>query len=287
MSLFIQPFFHLLIIALAGWINRDQQAVIDYLIEENRVLKDQLEGRRLRFTDEQRIRLAVKAKAVGRRLLKEIDTLVTPDTLLAWYRKLITRKFDGSKSRRYPGRPRINREIEQLVVRMAKKNTDWGKGDWVILNDSVRGKVIGISPELVQLVERGGAQTTYQTGDFLANSPRNLATNFRIKELFGISYELQQQATKQIPDTLHAFIRDRLEQEGYGEKLLNLRVEFAQANTSSLDLAVIADFEGELGDLYNRLRRAIQRWCVDACSEYGWEIPFPQMTLHGSVARSE
>jgi hypothetical protein len=68
---------------------------------------------------------------------------------------------------------------------------------------------------------------------------------------------------------------------------LNLRVEFAIANSSSLDLAVTADFDGELGDLYNRLRRAIQRWCVDACSEYGWEIPFPQMTLHGAVARAE
>ena len=125
MTIFLHP-FHLLVIALAGWINRDQQAVIDYLIEENRVLKNQLEGRRLRFTDEQRIRLAVKAKAIDRRLMKEIETMVTPDTLMAWYRKLIARKFDGSKSRRYPGRPSINRDIEQLVVRMAKENTDWG-----------------------------------------------------------------------------------------------------------------------------------------------------------------
>ena len=60
----IQP-FHLIIIALAGWLNRHQQVVIDYLIEENRVLKEQLEGKRLRFTDEQRIRLAVKAKKAG------------------------------------------------------------------------------------------------------------------------------------------------------------------------------------------------------------------------------
>ena len=52
--------------------------------------------------------------------------MVTPDTLLAWYRKLIARKFDGSKSRRYPGRPRIDPEVEQLVVRMAKENSDWG-----------------------------------------------------------------------------------------------------------------------------------------------------------------
>jgi hypothetical protein len=88
------------------------------------VLKDHLEGRRLRVSDEQWIRLAVKAKAVGRQLLDEIETMVTPNTLLAWYRKLIARKFDGSKSRRYPGRPRINHEIKQLVVRMARENTD-------------------------------------------------------------------------------------------------------------------------------------------------------------------
>jgi hypothetical protein len=83
-----QP-FHLLVIALADWLNRHQQAVIGYLIEENRVLKDQLEGRRLRFTDEQRWRLALKAKILVRRLLDEIETLVTPDTLLAWHRKPI------------------------------------------------------------------------------------------------------------------------------------------------------------------------------------------------------
>lgn len=159
------------------------------------------------------------------------------------------------------------------------------KGDWVILSDSVRGKVIGISPEMVQLVQRGGAQMTYLTGDFLAASPRNLATNFRLKETLGISYSLQKESTTAIPETLHSYIQQRVHQEGYGEQLLNLRVEFAQANSSSLDLVIIADFQGELGDLYNRLRRAIQRWCVDACSEYGWEIPFPQMTLHGALTR--
>ena len=97
----IQP-FHFLLIALAGWLNRHQQAVIDYLIEENRVLKDQLEGQRLRFTDEQRIRLAVKAKVLGRRALDEIETLVTPDTLLAWHRKLI------AKNGLIPGRVRVD-----------------------------------------------------------------------------------------------------------------------------------------------------------------------------------
>ena len=74
----IQP-FHLLLITLAGWLNHHQQAVIDYLIEENRVLKEQLEGQRLRFTDEQRIRLAVKAKVLGRWVFDKIETIVT------WY----------------------------------------------------------------------------------------------------------------------------------------------------------------------------------------------------------
>jgi len=181
-------------------------------------------------------------------------------------------------------------DLVDLKSRPAKPDEPWfpcQKGDWVILSDGVRGKVIGISNELVQLVERGGAQLTYQTSDFLANSPRNLATNFRIKETLGISYSLQKESTTRIPEILHRYIRQRAEQEGYGEQLLNLRVEFAQAGNSSLDLAVIADFKGELGDLYNRLRGAIQRWCVDACSEYGWEIPFPQMTLHGALASTD
>ena len=78
-----------LLITLAGWINRNQQDVIDYLLKENRVLKRQLRGRRLRLTDDERRRLAVKGKALGRQVLQKIATIVTPDTILAWYRKLV------------------------------------------------------------------------------------------------------------------------------------------------------------------------------------------------------
>jgi len=123
MSSAIQP-FHLLVIAVAGWLNRQQQVVIDYLIEENRVLKEQVEGQRLRFTDEQRMRLAVKAKGLGRRLLDELETLVTPDTLLAWHRKLIAQKWTYAK--KGPGRPRVAQEITDLILRMARDNTSWG-----------------------------------------------------------------------------------------------------------------------------------------------------------------
>ena len=119
----IQP-FHLLVFALAGWLNRHQQAVIDYLIEENRVLKEQLKGQRLRFTDDQRRRLATKAKVLGRRVLDEIETLVTPDTLLAWHRKLIAEKW--TYPRKGLGRPRVTQEIIDLVIRMARENDGWG-----------------------------------------------------------------------------------------------------------------------------------------------------------------
>ena len=97
--------FRCLVIVLAGWMNQKQQHAIEYLREENRVLREQLGNRRLRFTDDQRRRLAAKAKLVGRRLLNDIAELVTPDTLLAWHRKLIAEKYDGS-AKRGPGRPR-------------------------------------------------------------------------------------------------------------------------------------------------------------------------------------
>ena len=99
--------------------NHRQLLIIDYLREENRVLREQLGGRRVRLNDNQRRRLAVKAKALGRKVLAEVATIVTPETLLAWHRKLIAQKYDGSGCRA-PGRPRTAGEIEALVVRMAK-----------------------------------------------------------------------------------------------------------------------------------------------------------------------
>src|SRR5262245_30522117 len=114
-----------LVVALAGWINQQQREVIEYLQTENRVLREQLGSRRLRFTDDQRIRLAAKAKWVGRRVLQQVATVVSPETLLAWHRRFIARKYDGHQ-RRGPGRAPRTAEIRQLVVRMATANRDWG-----------------------------------------------------------------------------------------------------------------------------------------------------------------
>ena len=119
----LQPRFLMLI--FAGWVNRSQEEVIEYLQAENQVLREQLGGKRLLFTDGQRRRLAARAKVIGRHGLFEIGTLVTPDTLVRWYRTLIAKKYDGSATRS-AGRPKTAAEIEQLIVEMARGNSTWG-----------------------------------------------------------------------------------------------------------------------------------------------------------------
>src|SRR6267154_508462 len=115
----------LLLMMFSGWVNRRQVDVLEYLKEENRILKERLGGRRIQFTDAERSRLARKAYALGRRVLNELETLVTPDTLMRWYRNLIARKWNYSH-RRGPGRPRIMSTIVDLIVRMALENRSWG-----------------------------------------------------------------------------------------------------------------------------------------------------------------
>ena len=91
MNFLLQP-WQLLLVILAGWINRQQQELIDYLRTENQVLREKLGKRRIVLNDTQRRRLAVKAKLLGRKLLAEVGTLVTPDTLLRWHRLLVAQK---------------------------------------------------------------------------------------------------------------------------------------------------------------------------------------------------
>ena len=108
---------HLILAALFGWLEREQRDVIAFLREENRVLKAQLCGRRLRLDDNQRRRLAVIGQRQGRRILADIATIVTPETILRWHRELIARKWTYTTAR--PGRPSVQAEIRRLAVRMA------------------------------------------------------------------------------------------------------------------------------------------------------------------------
>ena len=114
-----------LLMLVAGWLQRQQAATIDYLQAENRMLRARLGGRRIIFTDAERRQLAEKARALGRKGLRELGTIVTPETLLRWHRELVARKWTFIERRR-PGRPRTRGELAALVVRMATENRGWG-----------------------------------------------------------------------------------------------------------------------------------------------------------------
>src|SRR6059058_5268440 len=110
---------------VTGMVDQELLARIEYLAAENHILKAQLKGR-LKLSDTERATLGEIGHRLGRKVLAEVANVARPDTILAWYRKLIARKFDGSKARRSPGRPLIKREVEQVIVRMARENRDWG-----------------------------------------------------------------------------------------------------------------------------------------------------------------
>jgi putative transposase len=110
---------------VSGWVYRHRLIVIEFLQAENRLLKERLHGKRIRFTDAERALLARKAKVGGRKALLKLDTIVSPDTLLRWHRRLVAQKWNFA-DRRGPGRPGIMREIAALIVRMALDNCGWG-----------------------------------------------------------------------------------------------------------------------------------------------------------------
>ena len=109
--------------ALVGWLDQRQQEAVAYLIEENRILRGHMRGR-IRLTEEERRRLAVHGHRLGRRRLRDVVTIVTPDTILRWHRQLIARKWTYRQCRRR--RPGVVAEIRRLVVRMAEENPTWG-----------------------------------------------------------------------------------------------------------------------------------------------------------------
>ncbi len=110
---------------VTGSVNQELLLQNEYLATENLILRTKLPAR-LRLGDPERATLARIGKRLGRKALREVACIAKPDTILAWYRRLIARKFDGSSQRQYPGRPRVQAELEALVVRMARENSGWG-----------------------------------------------------------------------------------------------------------------------------------------------------------------
>ncbi len=120
----------MLLAMLAGWMNQQQQQIINYLKEENNILKTELlkatGKKRIILNDSQRRRLAILARKLGRKTLSNICNVFSPDTLLLWHRKLVANKYDGSKNRGKGGRPRISDYLKQLIIDMAKDNKHLG-----------------------------------------------------------------------------------------------------------------------------------------------------------------
>ena len=124
MPTFLQP-WHILLAALCGLANQRQQEIIEFQNAQIDALLKKLGKKRLLLDDDQCHLLAVKAHAIGRKALREITTIFTPDTILRWHRNLVAKKFDSSDKRK-PGRPRIRQEIADATVRFARENPTWG-----------------------------------------------------------------------------------------------------------------------------------------------------------------
>jgi hypothetical protein len=153
-------------------------------------------------------------------------------------------------------------------------------GDYVILENGSYGQIVMQTPESVQ-VRVLGAIKTWRASAFIDQNPRNLSQQgFTLVLNFGLDYQHQQDITTTVRETLEQELKAEIEQAAIATCLTSLAVEFAQAGASSLDLAVIAGFSGEVADKYFQIQRLLQRLIVEACNRHGWVIPFNQITVH-------
>lgn len=125
MKVLFQP-WQLLLLVLAGWVNRQQQDVIEYLLVENRILRQKIGKKRILLTNQQRRRLAVKGKILGRKMLERVAGIASPETILRWHRELVAQNWDYSRQQKKAGRPHVPQETVDLVLRLAKENPCWG-----------------------------------------------------------------------------------------------------------------------------------------------------------------
>ena len=182
------------------------------------------------------------------------------------------------------GRIRVPlRDMTELRSRRMTDEERWfptRRDDWVLLDGERLAIVAFQSTELVRLRLQGGSELAFQTGDFLGLSIENLSSGFRIQIRFGIDYEHQGVCTTDVPQLFEDFLAEKLAARFGTENTEKVNVEFLEAAASSLDYAVLVDFKSAAAPAYNELRRAIGAYLVDACNQYGWGIPFTQVTIH-------
>ncbi len=154
------------------------------------------------------------------------------------------------------------------------------KNDWLILDDGTFGKVVQQSPDMVRLLLFGQSYKTYQTATFLGLNPKVISTGFIVRSDFGVDYKHQAIATSTIPAIFEKNIGEALEEKGLAKHVKSLAVDFSAAGASSLDIVIFITCDGAIADSYYTLGRIVQKVCVETCTREGWNIPFPQLTLH-------
>jgi transposase InsO family protein len=168
MSFILQP-WQLLFIVFASWVHREQQKIIEFYQAELKAVMDAQGKKRLLLTDDYRRLLAVKGKSLGRKALMELTTIVTPDTILRWHRQLVAQKWDYSERRRSVGRPRVEKEIVDLVLRFARENPSWGydriQGALANLGHAVSDQTVGniLKEHGIEPADDRKRQTTWKT----------------------------------------------------------------------------------------------------------------------------
>lgn len=227
------------------------------------------------FWEQTKLVLNLGAVREGERLV--LDGLPWQVERLGYYSVLSNPALTG-------GRRRLHLK---LMVEQASRPSGPGEpwfpceeGNIVILADGTYGRVMLQTPEVVQLLLYGTTVKTYPTASFLANIPQNLSQGFAIHLIFGVDYRHQAQATTEIPKVLRKAVGQALSHADREQLLRSLLVEFRAAGDSSLDMDIIATFEGSAAPDLNALRRVMYRTLVEACTTHGWDIPFPQMTVH-------
>lgn len=165
----------------------------------------------------------------------------------------------------------------------ASSNEPWfpsKTGDWILIDDNTYGMVYAQSVEAVIIKLKGSSYKSYPTVNFLEAMPVNLSKGFRIKSTVGLDYELRKKAVTDIPTKLQEGIKRKLLNENIKNEDFKISVEFELMDSSSLNFAVIVDFNGVLAKDYQILKRLIQRLALEVCNEQKYSIPFPQMDVH-------
>ncbi|MBM9613911.1 hypothetical protein JWJ90_06360 [Desulfobulbus rhabdoformis] len=176
--------------------------------------------------------------------------------------------------------------IETLIGQISRpyeEHEPWfpcEEGDWVAIEGKNNAKVVSLTHEMVEVVELGGRKIVYSTAEFMGLSPANLSTNFFVRVVFGLSYDLQKEITSTVLEKLNAYMQQKFEEAGFAQNCLSLSVDFLQAGASSLDVVIFANMKGDQAPIIGRIERSISRWCVECSNQNNWEIPFPQLSVH-------